>query len=73
MTMKVIAMIPVMLSLGSATAAPQQLEHAPTVEQCQADRALWMSQLESDHGTEDVTVLTLQAWEHEMYQCQVVD
>lgn len=24
-----------------------------------------MSQLESDHGTDDVTVLTLQDWEHE--------
>lgn len=46
-------------------AAPPQVEHAPTVPQCQADRALWMSQLESDHGTDDVTVLTLQDWEHE--------
>jgi hypothetical protein len=51
----------------------QEVEHAPTVAQCQADQALWMAKLQRDHGTDDVTVKALWAWEHEMGQCMDVD
>jgi hypothetical protein len=54
---------------------PQQVEHAPTVEQCQADRAYWMSKLEQpdEHGTDDVSYATLRDWRNEMRKCEVVD
>lgn len=46
MRIKAIALISAAFLVGTATAAPQQVEHAPTVEQCQADRAYWMSLVE---------------------------
>jgi hypothetical protein len=55
-----------------ASPLPQQAEHAPTVAQCQADQALWLSKMEND-SMSDVTVLTILAWEHEMQQCKDVD
>jgi hypothetical protein len=51
----------------------QNVEHAPTVQQCQADQAYWFSKLEQTHGTDDVTYGTLQGWHTEMDQCAVVD
>ena len=45
-----------------ASAHPRQaVEHAPTVEQCRADRAYWMSKLEQPDGkgTNDVVFETL--------------
>ena len=61
-------------SLASAH-APQAVEHAPTVEQCQADRAYWDSKLEQDDrkGTSDVPLTALFEWESEMDKCRVVD
>lgn len=59
-----------------ASAHPQQaVEHAPTVEQCQADRAYWMSKLEQSggKGADDVTYDTLMGWQSEMDKCMVVD
>jgi hypothetical protein len=53
--------------------SPQQVEHAPTVAQCQADQRLWLSKLEADHGLDDVTYPTLIAWGVEMGQCDAVD
>jgi hypothetical protein len=54
---------------------PQAVEHAPTVEQCQADRAYWMSKLEQpdDKGVDDVSYDTLNGWHKEMSKCEVVD
>jgi hypothetical protein len=57
----------------ASSLTPQEVEHAPTVAQCQADQRLWLSKLESDHGTDDVTVHTLLGWGEEMEQCIVVD
>lgn len=59
--------------LFAVSSPTQEVEHAPTVAQCQADQALWLSKIEEDHGTDDVTILTLQAWQKEMRQCQAVD
>src|ERR1700746_1354114 len=54
-----------------ASPLPQQAEHAPTVAQCQADQALWLSKMENDNMS-DVTVLTILAGEHEMQPCKDV-
>lgn len=53
----------------------QQVEHAPTVEQCRADQALWLSKLEIPYhrGTDDVVVSTLHQWQSEMHDCEAVD
>jgi hypothetical protein len=61
-------------SLASGKPA-QEVEHAPTMEQCRADRAYWMSKLEQpeDKGTADVSYDTLTGWHKEMSKCQVVD
>lgn len=60
------------VSLASGQPA-QNVEHAPTVEQCQADQAYWFSKLEQTHGTNDVTYDTLQGWHREMDKCLAVD
>jgi hypothetical protein len=54
---------------------PQAVEHAPTVEQCRADRAYWFSKLEQpdNHGADDETFDTLTDWYEEMFKCQAVD
>jgi hypothetical protein len=61
-------------SLASAY-PPQAVEHAPTAEQCRADRAYWMSKMEQPDGkgTNDVVFNTLGGWQREMSKCQVVD
>ena len=59
-----------------ASAHPRQaVEHAPTVEQCQADRAYWMSKLTQadEKGTDDVPFVTLLGWDAEMEKCRAVD
>ena len=59
-----------------ASARPRQaVEHAPTVEQCRADRAYWMSKIEQPDGkgTNDVVFETLRGWQSEMSKCEVVD
>jgi len=51
-----------------------QVEHAPTVAQCQADQRLWLAKLEAlptDTGLPDFTTLSL--WSSEMDNCQRVD
>jgi hypothetical protein len=64
------------LAVATAGVAPkQEIEHAPTVAQCQADQRLWLSKLEDNppHGIDDVTYGTLIAWMREMSQCMEVD
>lgn len=58
-----------------ASAFAQEVEHAPTVAQYQADRAYWMSKLEKPdgHGADDVSYDTLRGWSNEMDKCEVVD
>jgi hypothetical protein len=62
-----------LLASGGRT---QEVEHAPTVEQCRADQALWLSKLESTpprQGTADVDLKTLHLWFSEMNDCMAVD
>ena len=50
-----------------------QVEHAPTVAQCQADERLWFSKLtdESDSSLPGFEVLHL--WAEELSKCQKID
>jgi hypothetical protein len=63
------------LFFSVAAAEPlQEVEHAPTVVQCQADQALWSATLErGQSANSDVTFRSLLAWHKEMDKCQVVD
>jgi hypothetical protein len=66
-------LLAVLMLLFSVSSSTQEVEHAPTVAQCQADQASWLSKLESDHDLDNVTIPMLQAWQREMSQCRVVD
>jgi hypothetical protein len=61
--------------LFSVSSSTQEVQHAPTVAQCQADQALWLSKLQKPHGrgTDDVGVTTMHKWQSEMNDCQSVD
>jgi hypothetical protein len=50
-----------------------QVEHAPTVAQCQADQRLWMSEVNEGDSPRLPTYNVLQIWENEMSDCQKVD
>lgn len=57
--------------VGSLTG---QVEHAPTVAQCQADQRLWLSQVEqSPTDPRSPHYLTLIDWNAEMNVCEKVD
>jgi hypothetical protein len=60
-----------MLTLLTASVAGQ-IEHAPTVAQCQADQRLWLSNLK---GAQDTLPIwgVLSQWEQEMRDCEKVD
>lgn len=68
-----IILMAVILLLGAVVTTPQQLEHAPTDAQCQADERLWLSKLEHDHGVDDVKFKTIEAWQYQMRDCKEVD
>jgi hypothetical protein len=55
-------------------AVGQDVQHAPTVAQCQADRRLWYSKLEAlPADTNLPSYTTLSLWASEMTDCQQVD
>lgn len=70
-----------MVLLFSVSSSTQDVEHAPTAQQCQADQALWMSKLEESsspssgwaHSANDVASRTLVIWSGEMNDCFAVD
>lgn len=49
-----------------------QVEHAPTVAQCQADRRLWFSQLEGESANEPMFAVLIKRGA-EMEDCEQVD
>jgi|SRR5271163_1280020 len=53
----------------------QEVKHAPTVAQCQADQRLWAAKLEQPHGqgVMAVSYRTLMEWLNEMTDCEDVD
>jgi hypothetical protein len=64
----------VLIGLLVAPSLVGQVEHAPTVAQCQADQRLWLSKLETLPVDKDLpSYTTLSLWNNEMGQCQKVD
>jgi hypothetical protein len=53
----------------------QEIKHAPTVAQCQADQRLWAAKLEQPHGqvVTAVPYSTLMEWLREMGDCEDID
>jgi len=49
-----------------------QVEHAPTVDQCQADQRLWFSRLEDVQNTLP-SYDAISQWHQEMNDCEKVD
>lgn len=50
-----------------------QVEHAPTVAQCQADQRLWLSRIEEVDSSRQPVFRLLTEWSHEMAECEHVD
>lgn len=50
-----------------------QVEHAPTVAQCQADQRLWLADIEGGHREQLPAFDVLGKWNTEMLDCQKVD
>jgi hypothetical protein len=57
----------------TTTAHPQEVKHAPTVAQCQADGRLWLSKLDDENSKSSVSYNTLVDWGAEMKDCTKVD
>ena len=71
-TRRTMKLIPTLCCLTLAASLTGQVEHAPTVAQCQADQRLWLSQLEGkDKSTLGFYVFTDMAVE--MESCSEVD
>ena len=60
--------------LTTSLTVGQDVQHAPTVAQCQADQRLWLSQMESDHGQGSLPAYpVVDKWKWEMDDCMSVD
>jgi hypothetical protein len=53
--------------------AAQQVEHAPSIEQCRADMRLWLSEVEDENQRLRLSYLELSNRADEMSQCRSVD
>lgn len=72
--MKLVAVMALLL----VSMVGQRVEHAPTVEQCRADQALWYDQLEQPspdwgHSLPDISARSLYAMADQMTKCVAVD
>lgn len=56
----------------TASLVGQDVQHAPTVAQCQADQRLWLSEVEGD-SSQLPNFSTISAWGREMTNCEKVD
>jgi hypothetical protein len=50
-----------------------QVEHAPTVAQCQADQRLWLAKLEEGDSPRLPKYDVLLEWDREMTDCRTID
>jgi hypothetical protein len=58
----------------TASLVGQDVQHAPTVAQCQADQRLWLSKIEdTDNASALPTFDVLSKWQREMSDCKTVD
>jgi len=69
--MKYVLILAVVL-MASLTVG-QEVEHAPTVAQCQADQRLWFSYLETKDSSQLPNIDVLSKWYKEMVECETVD
>jgi hypothetical protein len=58
--------------LAASLTVGQDVQHAPTIAQCQADQRLWLSKLEGD-PSELPKFMDLHQWQVEMLDCRLVD
>jgi hypothetical protein len=71
MTVKTIVALAAVVMVSSALA---QVDHAPTVAQCQADQRLWLSKIEADTGRAPLPEYSvIGKWEAEMSDCMDID
>jgi len=65
----------ILILAGLVLAAPlvAQVEHAPTVAQCQADQRLWISRIEEGDSTKLPRWDVLSGWYTEITDCEEVD
>jgi hypothetical protein len=71
--MKYTPLVLLLVLTTSLNSQNSQIEHAPTIEQCQADQRLWLSKLEQSPSDGLPDYLTLSQWNHEMNDCDKVD
>jgi len=57
--------------LFSVSSSTQEVEHAPTAAQCQADERVWSKQFYESPAVP--TLKTLRAWQNELHICRTVD
>ena len=62
----------VLVSLILTASLIGQVEHAPTVAQCQADQTLWLSKVEGPSASLPAYYV-IARWGGEMQDCQTVD
>jgi len=58
--------------MATSLTVGQDVQHAPTVAQCQADQSLWLSKVEGP-STNLPTYYVLTRWAGEMQDCETVD
>jgi len=51
----------------------QDVQHAPTVAQCQADQRVWVADIEQVDSPRLPKYSVLSKWSHEMTDCEKVD
>jgi|ERR1700678_725033 len=61
------------LSIFVLAALGQDVQHAPTVAQCQADQRLWLSKIEEGDSPRLPKYDVLSEWDSEMTDCRRVD
>jgi hypothetical protein len=66
-------LLPILALIPFNSLASQEVQHAPTVEQCRADQRLWLSEIESNHGSDGLAFYELTGRWVEMFECQKVD
>ena len=63
----------IVLTSSLVVAQAAQVEHAPTVEQCQADQRLWFARIEEGDSPRLPIYDVLTQWRREMGNCEKVD
>jgi len=61
------------LILTASLSVGQDVKHAPTVGQCQADQRVWVADIEQVDSPRLPKYSVLSKWSHEMTDCEKVD